>query len=105
MGESLFFWATFAWLLIGYGMTETITNSSLFAPVRKAIRIRFLSRLITCFFCTSVWVMGFLSAILYGPSHFIFEYTGHHPAIFIFTDAMLGSTLLYFLLLIEQKLK
>jgi hypothetical protein len=91
-----------AWALAGYGITQIITDSSIFRPIRKLLRNTVLSELVTCFLCSSVWVMGGLSAFLYSPSAEIFQFNNYHIAVYIFTDAMMGSAILWFMRLIEN---
>lgn len=93
----------FIWLMIAYGVTQIITDSSLFAPIRNAISIMpfmgFLSKLVTCFLCTSVWVCFFFSWTLWSPTEEFFD-----SNYYFFLDGMFGSAVLWFLRTYENKL-
>ena len=62
------------WVLVAFGMTEIITLSKIFKPVREFTeeKIPFLGDMLACSMCTSFWVGGFLSLTYLSPTNNIF---------------------------------
>lgn len=77
-------------VLLVYGITNIIVQSSLFAPVRDAVSRRvdcscfwlYFYRLITCMMCLGFWVGAFVG-FFYGP---------FHPLNIIFNGAIFSGT-------------
>ena len=96
------------WILVCYAITSIIVE----ATITKYIRIlpgyvaettryypikmimQFIHSLLNCFLCSSVWICGIMSI-------FILENTNFYQ---IVTDAMLGTTILWFMHCIEIRL-
>ena len=111
------------WGCISYGITQIITESTLFSPLRGLLSTysltKWLGELISCVLCTSVWISAGLSIFVVSPSMMawpqlsepvycnilfmdaMFDYTILRGA---FLDAMLGSTIVWFMHCIEGKL-
>ena len=111
------------WACIGYGITQIITESTLLAPLRTSLkqgkRMRWLGELLSCILCISVWVSAILSIFVVSPSMDTWQYLNEPVYISIpftdvlvnlatfrgaFLDAMLGSTIIWFVHLLEGKL-
>jgi len=93
------------WILIGYGITQIIVDSTLFTRPRDwaSKNLGAIGLLFNCFLCTSVWVFAVLSIILpYSPAqwHWLSTNVWINP----FLDAMIGSTAVWFLNIIEHRL-
>lgn len=120
------------WLLVSYGTTQILVESYLFMGFRESIRRRsqFFGELISCMLCSGTWVSALLSILIWSPSRAMFtmdvlpvHYTTldggvlHYVAsglfniieilrtgVFAYMDAMLGSTVIWFIHLIDNKL-
>jgi len=101
------------WVLIIYGITQIIVESKLFKPLREwynpgnpknhysnrleYYRDLYLHTMMTCMLCMSVWVATFVSMHFFSPTLLIYGTS------VIFYDAMIGSTLVWFLNVFERK--
>lgn len=107
--------------LIVFGSTQIIAEAMIFKPIRDLFKdsqfsiIRFIGKGISCFLCVSVWMSAFISLCIYSPTSNIFpnlsDSTNNILILFInidvtqfkilFTDAMLGSAIAWFLYCFE----
>lgn len=94
---------TFVWALAIYGITQIITEATIFEKVRDKISESsvFFGKLVTCFLCASVWISFLLSIWAFSPSFILWPHLGYTS---IFIDGMIGSTIVWFLHVIENKL-
>lgn len=89
------------WILVSYGMTNILVYGKIFNSQRNWIHKQsdsknvfessifgFISELISCVLCTSVWTGFFLSLTLFSPA-FVFLGTNVYYSIFI--DGMLSA--------------
>lgn len=96
------------WIAAIYGITQIITEASIFSTVRNyfASRTGFMSHLgtlLNCFLCASVWVSAGVSMVLYSPCTQMYpELNSHIFAIFF--DAMIGSAFAWFLYVLENRI-
>ena len=111
------------WALGIYGITQIVAESSLTQPIRNALsKNKFtkpISKLLNCVLCTSVWVSVLASWFIYSPSVDAWSYL-YKPNIYqlpfttiqidykvfriLFFDGMIGSTIVWFLHIIENRL-
>ena len=89
-------------MLVAYGMTTILVYGSIFNGLRNAIHIagsddssilirpvfKFISELIKCMLCTSVWVGFFLSLTFFSPIH---NFIGLNEYVSVFFDGMLSA--------------
>lgn len=112
------------WALVSYGATQIIVESTLFGPFREwvAERSKFFGTLITCMLCGGTWVSAFTSLLIWSPSRVAFQYDVFgvdlesspfviftiigilQRIVYLWMDAMIGSTIIWFLHLIDNKL-
>ncbi len=89
------------WMIMAYGMTNIIVYGSIFSKPRNAINkasntprfplrgfFIFVSDMIKCMMCASVWVGFFFGIFVYSPVH---EILGVSSLGSWFFDGMLGS--------------
>lgn len=104
---SLFLLKSFVWVFIIYGISQIVTEASIFAWLRDGLtKSRFkvfnvLGKLVTCFLCTSVWVSFLMGAFTYSPTAEL--WTNLAPIQNIFLDGMYGSTFAWFLYVTEAR--
>lgn len=104
---SLFLLQTFIWALAIYGITQIITEATIFEWLRDELSNsqdkvnNFFGKLVSCFLCCSVWVSFLLSAWVFSPSATLWP---HMPFGSFFIDGMIGSTIVWFLHIYENKL-
>ena len=105
---SLFLLKSFVWVFIIYGISQIITEASIFSWLRDALTdskfklFNVLGKLVTCFLCTSVWVAFSLGAFAYSPTAELWPHLNNGANIFL--DGMYGSTFAWFLYMAEAKL-
>ncbi len=98
---------TVLWSLAIYGITQIITEASIFENVRNFLTdsnnriFNFFGKLVSCFLCASVWVSFLLSVWVFSPSLFFWPYLSIGS---FFIDGMIGSTIVWFLHIYENKL-
>lgn len=104
----VFLLQVFVWSLTIYGITQIVTEATIFEWFRvwlktgtNAVR-HFLSKLVSCFLCTSVWISGLLSVWIFSPSSILWPDVSVFESAFI--DAMFGSTIVWFMHLYENKI-
>lgn len=119
------------WILMIYGINQIITQSSLFKDFREFTSHKFIKKIVNCFLCNSVWVSFLISFTIWSPSMIAFGSEFTHGVIYTtfksfweydegwlntlfpiywgiisvicsFLDAMLASTVIWFLHLIEK---
>lgn len=108
---STFIVQTFFWVLVIYGVTQIITEATIFNALRKALldskwmAVNLIGQLVSCFLCTSVWISTAASIVLGGPSSVLFpEWGDPYMITWTVTDAMFGSALVWLIHCIEYKL-
>jgi hypothetical protein len=105
---SLFILKLAIWSIAIYGITQIITEATIFKWLRdyftqsKNKISLFFGKLITCFLCASVWISFILSGWVFSPSTELWTDLSIVESIFI--DGMIGSTIVWFLHLYESKL-
>jgi len=104
------------WCLIVYGITQIVVEATIFSKLRSVLsrNISFLGKLISCFLCSSVWISFILSVTLYSPTAQLWPHllSLEFPAtdipmgwfVTMFLDGILGSSIVWFLYCIENKL-
>ena len=93
------------WAMVAYGMTNILVYGSIFNGFRQSIHNwgnnefapfqflgKFLSGLISCVLCTSVWVGFFLSLAYFSPN---VDIIGLNKILSIFFDGMLSAGLVW----------
>jgi hypothetical protein len=114
------------WVLIAYGITQTLVEGMIFKPVRDfftalrsdgpGIWLRkptFIGRLLRCFMCTGAWVGFLLGLLLWSPVSEVF-YPQSDAMILVmphwittclsvFFDGMLASCVVWFIHIFESK--
>jgi hypothetical protein len=99
----LFLIQTVLWALAIYGITQIITEATIFEWLRNRLTpYKFFGKLVTCFLCASVWISFFLSAWVFSPSAVLWSDLYMIESTFI--DGMIGSTIVWFLHVYENKL-
>lgn len=104
---SLFLLKTFVWSLAIYGITQIISEATVFEPLRNFLTnskfkpFNKVGELISCFLCCSVWVSFFVSIVVFSPS---LEIWSHLSFWHFFFDGMIGSTIVWFFHIYEGKL-
>lgn len=91
------FICTIFWVAIVYGISQIITEATIFENVREFLieHVNPIGHLVSCFLCTSVWVSGITSLLLYSPVTYFFDLP-QLSVLGIFFNAMLGSTIAWF---------
>lgn len=103
---SLFILKTFFWSLAVYGITQIITEATIFEWLRDGLSnsdngiVNFFGKLVSCFLCCSVWV-SFALSFLYSPSFELWPNVNYGSW---FIDGMIGSTIVWFLHVLENRL-
>lgn len=103
----LFLLQTVIWSLAIYGITQIITEATIFEWLRSTFSNskndvdKFFGKLISCFLCCSVWVGFLLSVWVWSPSSILWP---EIPFGNVFIDGMIGSTIVWFLHIYENKL-
>lgn len=96
----------FVWIFIIYGITQIVVEAQIFAWLRdglatsRIIFFRWLSYLVKCFLCSSVWVSFILGYLVFSPTAVFWPLTAFQNA---FLDAMFGSALVWFMHIMEFK--
>jgi hypothetical protein len=93
------------WAMVAYGMTNILVYGSIFGGLRQSIHNwgnnplsplnflgQFLSGLISCVLCTSVWVGFFLSLVYFSPNA---DLIGLNKILSVFFDGMLSAGLVW----------
>jgi hypothetical protein len=92
----------FIFMLVAYGMTTIMVYGSIFNGLRNGIHklgsdegfvlirpiFKFISELIQCMLCTSVWVGFFLSLTFFSPIH---NFIGLNEYVSVFFDGMFSG--------------
>lgn len=89
--------------LLNYGITQIITESTLFKPFRNLFPLKsWLGTFIRCFLCISVWVGFIISTLIYSISYnYLYIY---NPIMSIFVDGIILSAASWLLYSLEIKL-
>jgi len=92
--------ALILWMILAYGTANVVVYGKIFAGFRQSIYdysltslpfasgFKFLSEMINCVTCFSVWYGFFLGAAVYSPVH---EILGVNPYVSWFFDGLLSS--------------
>lgn len=95
-------WLAFIFsILIIYNVTQIITETKIFKPIREFIPWAPIKYLLSCFLCMSVWVAGLISYLLYPISSVVWVLPMWQHVIL---SALIYSCVTWFLSLIEHKL-
>jgi len=121
------------YITIVYGINQIITESSLFRDFREHTSHTFIKKIVNCFLCNSVWISFIISFTFWSPCLTAFGNEFLHGVIYTtfkqfwdynqdwldvlfsiywgiiciicsFMDAMIGSTIVWFMHLIERLL-
>jgi hypothetical protein len=98
----LFLLQTVLWSFAVYGITQIITEATIFEGLRNRLEnVKFFGKLVSCFLCASVWISFLLSAWIFSPASLLWPYLSLFESVFI--DGMIGSTIVWFLHIYENK--
>lgn len=88
------------WCMMGYSITQIITQTKIFKPIRELLNLQIWRYFWGCVICVGVWVGFGMGWLFWSPTRIIFNLTDVQ---YIFFDGMLCSVISWFIYLFEEK--